>query len=587
MDSTVTRSTTPARRGAAPPRLLGALIVSVLVAACADPPPDSVYVFADGDIPIECEPGGRPRFEAIATSPGERRGFHQQALSTCRIRVEVPPDSRLRFRVSAYAPDFRAGRGSRAAISSNRGGAPTRLFSAELHVNRPFREREVELESGPQELVLHSLETPYGRETGGLTWIDVAILSRTPDPGPGWIVRPEVALAPFLASRPREDAAPARRLLVVGFDGAGWRLLEQALAAGELPTLAELRSRGTWGELRSVPIPDAAASWSGLATGLGAGRTGVYAAPARLTQPAFWQVAERGGVVPLVASVPLDAPVDRGFYIAEAEALEAHPPELVPALARAGILSRPVELRISSRVVDQLERRGRVFASLLAGTDWELGFVVFRHTDAVVRLFGLYTDPWQRVLQAFDRELGRVVRAAGDGTTVLLVSSHAWRYFDRTVDLNAWARSQGWGADFGSPEAGSFTSLRSAPFSIRDELLARVLTVTAPGAAEPLVRSVTPLADLYPGPHPPPGVARIEGHERYRLAVGGASGRKRVFRGGGDGRSRDGLYLVAGPGVEAGAGPVASVHDVAPSVLQFFGVESPETDGKLLPGFAP
>ncbi len=55
-----------------------------------------------------------------------------------------------------------------------------------------------------------------------------------------------------------------------------------------------------------------------------------------------------------------------------------------------------------------------------------------------------------------------------------------------------------------------------------------------------------------------------------------------------DGRSRAGVYLLAGPGVEAGEGPERSVYDIAPSVLRFFGIEPPaDLDGASLSEIAP
>jgi hypothetical protein len=45
----------------------------------------------------------------------------------------------------------------------------------------------------------------------------------------------------------------ANRVLVVGWDGADWDILNPLLAAGELPALQELLLRGQYGVSRSSP----------------------------------------------------------------------------------------------------------------------------------------------------------------------------------------------------------------------------------------------------------------------------------------------------------------------------------------------
>lgn len=46
------------------------------------------------------------------------------------------------------------------------------------------------------------------------------------------------------------------RTLVIGLDGATWRLLEPWLAAGDLPVLAGLIAAGARGPLRSTLRPE-------------------------------------------------------------------------------------------------------------------------------------------------------------------------------------------------------------------------------------------------------------------------------------------------------------------------------------------
>ncbi|WP_256686214.1 alkaline phosphatase family protein [Halococcus qingdaonensis] len=66
------------------------------------------------------------------------------------------------------------------------------------------------------------------------------------------------------------------RTFVVGLDGAGWRLLEPWIEAGELPNLAALRSGGVWAESRSCLPPVTFPNWKCYSSGKDPGGFGVF-----------------------------------------------------------------------------------------------------------------------------------------------------------------------------------------------------------------------------------------------------------------------------------------------------------------------
>src|SRR5436190_17110566 len=66
------------------------------------------------------------------------------------------------------------------------------------------------------------------------------------------------------------------QVLIIGLDGATWRLLEPWARAGRLPHLAALMRRGTWGTLRSTVPALTLPAWSSFMTGKNPGAHGVY-----------------------------------------------------------------------------------------------------------------------------------------------------------------------------------------------------------------------------------------------------------------------------------------------------------------------
>ncbi|MCI0585561.1 MAG: alkaline phosphatase family protein [Planctomycetes bacterium] len=123
------------------------------------------------------------------------------------------------------------------------------------------------------------------------------------------------------------------RLLIVGWDGADWDVLDPMLAAGELPNLARLRSGGSWGRLRSIEPILSPVVWTSIATGVTPEKHGITWFMADTDRPgrrvpvtstlrqrkAFWNVlSEAGvsvGVVGWWATYP--AEVVRGFLLSD------------------------------------------------------------------------------------------------------------------------------------------------------------------------------------------------------------------------------------------------------------------------------
>ena len=67
-----------------------------------------------------------------------------------------------------------------------------------------------------------------------------------------------------------------RRVIVLGFDGADAGLVEQYMAAGDLPNLRRLKEIGSYSALQTTNPPQTPVSWSTFATGLNPGKTEIF-----------------------------------------------------------------------------------------------------------------------------------------------------------------------------------------------------------------------------------------------------------------------------------------------------------------------
>ncbi len=76
-------------------------------------------------------------------------------------------------------------------------------------------------------------------------------------------------------SRPAE-AAPPRRVIVLGFDGMDYELTREMMAQGKLPNLARLTQTGTFASLATTIPPQSPVAWSSFITGMDAGGHGIF-----------------------------------------------------------------------------------------------------------------------------------------------------------------------------------------------------------------------------------------------------------------------------------------------------------------------
>ncbi len=71
-------------------------------------------------------------------------------------------------------------------------------------------------------------------------------------------------------------APAAAKVVIIGFDGADSRLVEQWMARGKLPNLSKLKEDGAYAPLTPTNPPQTPVSWSSFATGNNPGKTGIF-----------------------------------------------------------------------------------------------------------------------------------------------------------------------------------------------------------------------------------------------------------------------------------------------------------------------
>lgn len=284
----------------------------------------------------------------------------------------------------------------------------------------------------------------------------------------------------------------SNRVLIVGWDGADWRILEPMLRKGQLPALGRLISEGVSGPLRSTIPTHSYTAWASFMTGKNPGKHGIYAFMSRrdpahggraltidrrsIVGESFIEALARHGRTVGTAHVPLTFPPVplNGFWISgmviPEGATYTHPPELQPLIeGYAG--SAFGEDVLWNRIPGNWERlfdisetvaeaHARGFLYLLDRLAWDVFTYVFVSPDrlqhVVMRLLDeshpeydaeLSQRYMPRVVEHFqmlDRALGEAVARVGEDTLVLLISDHGFRACWRDWSAADWLRQRGY-----------------------------------------------------------------------------------------------------------------------------------------------
>jgi predicted AlkP superfamily phosphohydrolase/phosphomutase len=277
------------------------------------------------------------------------------------------------------------------------------------------------------------------------------------------------------------------KVLVVGLDGASWRIIDPLLAEGRLPHLQSVLERGGRAILDSTVPPLTPPAWASFMTGMNPGKHGVLTFRAldftryssfveRLATSAsfadisvFRMLSEAGRRVASVG-VPMTFPpfevngvMISGTPKLAIDSTSTYPSSLADELGvtfreQAPRLGRKDEFRAyMGRYLDAFSEAA---IRVLEREEWDLFCVVFSNTDWVVHQFWEhYDDSFPTYTQAgaerygdaipaeyerADAALGQLLERVGPDSLVLVMSDHgAGPTGHRSVALNLWLKEQG------------------------------------------------------------------------------------------------------------------------------------------------
>lgn len=302
------------------------------------------------------------------------------------------------------------------------------------------------------------------------------------------------------SNEPQLGPRPAHRLLVVGWDGATFDMVDPMLAAGRLPNLAALVARGRSARLASTTVPISSAAWVGAVTGKGPGETGVYSffepkgdgtydvrvisSESNRAAP-LWRILTGHGIGVNVIGVPVTFPPEPVLGTLVSGMLSplaggfAWPPSTARMLSERGFVPdlgiwRENQELSWPRVSEQLALKEQFVLERLRERDWSFSMVVFKNLDVVShRAYdGRLDTDVARLMEALDATLGKMVAEVGSDTNVVLLSDHGFAAYPRAFNLHAWLVQEGLsvprrGTDVGGTDGGPLAEARALEYARR------------------------------------------------------------------------------------------------------------------------
>ena len=280
------------------------------------------------------------------------------------------------------------------------------------------------------------------------------------------------------------------RVLLIGWDGADWRILDPLLERGDLPNLQVLIDRGHRAVLRSTIPTHSWAAWPSFLTGVDPADHGVYdilenvpgthkqypVTYRSIRERTFVEDLSRAGKRGVYADVPLmfpppeiDGKVIAGGVLPKGRQY-THPASLADELAAAGV---PWQINGMSwttyrhrpepylaEALDITGRRIQATEWLMDNTDWDFLMSVWVSVDRTQHALSNYVAPdhpdypknmntplaakVRDVYRQLDDAIGSFVSRTDDDDIVIFMSDHGFQSCTRAIHMDHLLRRLGY-----------------------------------------------------------------------------------------------------------------------------------------------
>lgn len=256
-----------------------------------------------------------------------------------------------------------------------------------------------------------------------------------------------------------------RKLLILGFDGATFDLIEPFRKKGVLPHISQVLAEGASASLVSVIPPVSAPAWVSIVTGNNPGKHNIYGftdGKGRMVNSTFrkskaiWNLLDDSKKKSIIINLPV-----------------TYPPEEINGKIYAGILDPDEKVyrgrfQIDKESVTEKEKtlnkmvqwelsKTEKALKVMEETEWDLFFILYFLSDFVPTIYWKYMDTThpqhvhdevlsgaiENAYKVLDGILGRFLSVIDENTNVVIVSDHGMGSSTKVLNINEWLRREG------------------------------------------------------------------------------------------------------------------------------------------------
>lgn len=285
--------------------------------------------------------------------------------------------------------------------------------------------------------------------------------------------------------KPLSEEPDSPRVLVIGLDGATFRILLPLIAGGELPNLKSTIENGTRGILKSTVPPTTPPAWTSIFTGRKPANHGVFDFSYQVEgsyerkivnsthrrAEAIWTFLSRAGKKVCIINVPVTYPPDEvnghmvcGMLTPNVDSDFTFPPGLRQELLKRfpdyaidpdeELHGKTLDGKQRFLAVERSTKRLKDIAiSMLEKMKWDFFAVVFVGPDRVQHLLGVDVDGKSSVsvdrnllvahMKTIDSCLGEILAKVDSNVTVIICSDHGFRKASKRVHAVNWLARKG------------------------------------------------------------------------------------------------------------------------------------------------
>ena len=273
------------------------------------------------------------------------------------------------------------------------------------------------------------------------------------------------------------------KVVVIGWDGATFDLIEPLIKAGKMPHLEKLIKKGVHGRLNSSIPPLTPIAWTSISTGVNPGKHGIVDAfiysedtrklsfvnaTLRKVQP-VWTILSNNMKSVGIFNVPVTYPPEEvdGFVISGMFTPEGAQDAIYPSALEKEIESEFGRYQIECRrhsnpykylkilIAEEIEKKTEQARYLMNKKKPDFFFTVFLATDRAQHFFWKYKDVTHpengqlgdaisTVYENMDRSLGKIVADVPQDSYVMMVSDHGAERLESSFFLNSWLIQNGY-----------------------------------------------------------------------------------------------------------------------------------------------